>query len=166
MKVLSKTLLAVYLLVLLWLLLFKFSLHFGSVISNYHVRVINLIPFSGASKGNPLEILYNVFAFIPLGLLLYVNFSHHSFKRKLLFILLLSISVEITQYILSIGRTDITDVMTNTFGGYIGLVSYKLAQKHVNTEKLNRFIVIAGTILVVLFLLLRFFIMRVRYQSH
>jgi glycopeptide antibiotics resistance protein len=166
MKALSKTLLAVYLLVLLWLLLFKFSMHPGSVIANYHVRVINLIPLAGASKGNPLELAYNVVAFIPLGLLLGVNFSKTVFRRKLLFILLLSMSVEITQYVLAIGRTDITDVITNTLGGYLGLTLYDLSQKYVDKEKLNRFIVVAGTILVVLFLLLRFFVLRVRYQSH
>lgn len=166
MKKLPKVLLAVYHLVLLWLLLFKFSMHPGSVIANYHVRVINLIPFAGASKDNPLEILYNVFVFIPLGLLLSVNFSRISFRRKLLFILLLSSSVEMTQYVLSIGRTDITDVITNTFGGYLGLVFYDLAQKHVAREKLNRFIVLAGTVLTILPLLLRFFVLRFRYQSH
>lgn len=166
MKVVSKTLLAVYLLVLLWLLLFKFSMHPGSVIANYHIQVINLIPFAGASNGNPLEPIYNVFAFIPLGLLLSVNFYQTDFRRKLLFILLLSISVEITQYVLAIGRTDITDVITNTFGGYLGIALYDLGQKHTDKDKLNRFIVIAGTILMALFLLLRFFVLRVRYQSH
>ncbi len=138
MKELSKTLLAVYLLVLLWLLLFKFSIHPGSVIENYHVRVVNLIPFAGASKGNPLEVIYNVVAFIPLGLLLSVNFSQTAFRRKLLFILLLSTSVEVTQYMLAIGRTDITDVIANTFGGYLGLVLFDLSKKYVNREKLNR----------------------------
>src|ERR1700722_14977767 len=154
MKALSRTLLALYLLVLLWLLLFKFSSHPGSVIANYHIKVINLIPFAGASKGNPLELLYNVIAFIPLGLLLCVNFRQFSFRRKLLFILLLSASVEITQYVLSIGRTDITDIMTNTSGGYLGLMLYDLVRKHVDKEKIDRFIVVVGTILIVLFLLL------------
>ena len=48
MKQLPKILLAIYLVTLLWLVLFKFSLHPGSVIANYHVRVVNLIPFAGA----------------------------------------------------------------------------------------------------------------------
>jgi glycopeptide antibiotics resistance protein len=168
MKTLSKTLLAVYLLVLLWLVLFKFSMHPGSVIENYHVRTINLIPFTGKSNSidNPVESIYNVIAFIPLGLLLGVNFSKTVLRRKLLFVLVLSASVEITQYILAIGRTDITDLITNTVGGYLGLVLYDLSKKYVDKEKLNRFIVIAGTILIVLFLLLRFLVLRVRYQSH
>jgi glycopeptide antibiotics resistance protein len=166
MKVASKTLLAVYLLVLLWLLLFKLSMQPTSVIVNYQIRTINLIPFADVSKGNPLELAYNVIAFIPLGLLLGVNFSKTVFRRKLFFILLLSMSVEITQYILSIGRTDITDVITNTLGGYLGLLLYDLSHKYADKEKLDRFIVVAGTILVVLFLLLRFFALRARYQSH
>lgn len=165
MKELSKPLLAVYLFVLLWLVLFKFSMHPGSVIANYHVRVIDLDPFSGVSKDKPTEILYNVFAFIPLGVLLSVVFKQKNFWHKLIFILFLSISVEITQYVLEIGRTDITDVMTNTVGGYLGLAIYGLAQKHIDKDRLDRFIVLAGTILIVLFLLLRFFVLRFRYQS-
>jgi glycopeptide antibiotics resistance protein len=168
MKALSKTLLAVYLLVLLWLVLFKFSTHPGSVIANYQTRVINLIPFAGKGglKDNPLESIYNVVAFIPLGVLLSVNFNKTFFRRKLLFILLLSTSVEITQYVLAIGRTDITDIITNTLGGCLGLALYDLGQKYVDKEKLNRFIVVAATILIVLFLLLRFLVFKVRYQSH
>jgi glycopeptide antibiotics resistance protein len=103
---------------------------------------------------------------VPLGLLLSVNFDKVIFWKKLLFILLLSISVEITQYALAIGRTDITDVLTNTFGGYLGLALYGLCQKHIDREKLTRFIVITGTILIVLFLLLRFLVLRVSYQGH
>jgi glycopeptide antibiotics resistance protein len=163
MKVLPKTLLAVYLSVLLWLLLFKLSVYFGSVIGGYHVRVINLIPFAGVSKSNPAEVLYNVLVFIPLGLLLRVNFSQTNIWRKLLFVLFLSTSVEITQYALAIGRTDITDVITNTFGGYLGLALYDLGQRRVDKERLNSFIVVVGTILVTVFLLLRFFVLKVRY---
>jgi glycopeptide antibiotics resistance protein len=166
MKAASKTLLTAYLVVLLWLVLFKFSMHPGSVIADYQIRNVNLIPFAGATKGNPLEMVYNVIAFIPLGLLLAVNFNKTDFRRKLLFILLLSISVEITQYVLAIGRTDITDVITNTFGGYIGLVLYALGQKYIAKEKLNGFIIVVGTVLIILFLIFRFLVLRVRYQSH
>lgn len=66
----------------------------------------------------------------------------------------MSLAVEIIQFVFAIGVTDITDVITNTFGGFLGLILYDLSKKYVNNEKLDRFIVVAGTILLIVFILL------------
>ncbi len=166
LKILSRTVLTVYLLVLLWLVLFKFSAHPFSVLSNYQRRSLNLIPFAGTSHGNSYQIVENVIAFIPFGLLLSINFKLTDFWRNLTYIFAFSIAVEIVQYIFAIGSTDITDVITNTVGGLIGLLLYDAANKHIQSEKLDQFIVVTGTVLLILFILLRTLVFRVKYHSH
>jgi glycopeptide antibiotics resistance protein len=166
MKTLSRAVLALYLLVLLWLVLFKFSAHPASILSNYQRRSLNLIPFDGTSRSNFHQIVENVIAFIPFGLLLSVNFKVTDFWRKLSFICALSIIVEITQYVFAIGSTDITDVITNTLGGLIGLLFYDALNKRIQNKKLDRFLGMSIAILLILFIILRTLIFRVRYHSH
>lgn len=163
MKTLSKIALALYLLTLLWLVLFKFSFDLPSVVLDHQSRSLNLIPFAGASQDNLREMVSNLVVFIPFGLLLSVNLKRANFWRKVFFIFIFSLVVEVIQFILAIGTTDITDVITNTFGGLLGLVLYDLGKKYVNSEKLDRFIVVAGMILLILLILLRVFFLRVKY---
>ncbi|HEX9503339.1 MAG TPA: VanZ family protein [Patescibacteria group bacterium] len=80
MKLLSKTLLALYLLILLWLVLFKFSLDLSSVL-DYQTRSLNLIPFADFSRNSLREMIFNFAVFIPFGLLLSVNLKRANFWR-------------------------------------------------------------------------------------
>lgn len=165
MKSLSKALLALYLLIMLWLVLFKFSFNL-SLILDYQIRSINLIPFAFVNeRGNLREIIYNCVVFIPFGLLLSVSFKRVNFWRKLACVLVFSLIAEITQFVFAIGATDITDLITNTLGGFLGLILYDLSNKYINNVKLDRFIVLAGTILLVLFILLRVLFFNLSYQS-
>jgi glycopeptide antibiotics resistance protein len=86
-------------------------------------------------------------------LLLAVNFKHLGLWRKLLVLLVFSLTMEVTQYIFAIGASDITDVVTNTAGGLIGLTTYALGGKFISQESLDRFILTVGGVLLVLFLL-------------
>lgn len=162
-KLLSKTVLALYLLILLWLVLFKFSYNLSSVLIDYQTRGLNLIPFAGSSWGNVKEMIDNLVAFVPFGLLLSVNLKRATLWRKLALMFIVSLAVEMTQFVLAIGITDITDVITNTFGGFIGLILYDLCNKYVDNEKLDRFIVVTVASVLIVFLLLRIFVFRVRY---
>jgi glycopeptide antibiotics resistance protein len=149
---LPRVLLAVYSAVLLWLLLFKFSVNIAAVL-HYEHRSVNLVPFSRAS-GSSGEIVDNVLVFIPFGLLLGVNCKRLDLWRKLVFVLVFSLTVEVLQYIFAIGASDITDVITNTFGGLIGLLAYELGSRHIREESLDRFIVLVGTAFLAVFLFL------------
>ena len=157
-KILSGCLLTLYLMVLLWLVLFKLKVNISSVF-NYHHRSLNLIPFAAPAKVNGEisfgEIIFNCLFFIPFGLLLNVNFKKPGFLTKLAFIMIFSVTVELIQFIFAIGATDITDVITNTLGGFIGLALYTLCNKYINNEKLDRVINSIGAVLFVLFMLAR-----------
>ncbi len=80
-KILSRGLLALYLVTLIWLVLFKLQYNILSVF-NYHQRSLNLTPFT--ATGNFREMIDNVIIFIPFGLLLNVNFKEIGFLPNLL----------------------------------------------------------------------------------
>jgi glycopeptide antibiotics resistance protein len=163
MKSLSKAVFGLYLLTLLWLVLFKFSYDFSSVLLDHQARSLNLIPFLGSSQGNMHEMIDNFVVFIPLGLLLGINLKKVTFWRKLAFISIFSLAVEILQFIFAIGITDITDVITNTFGGLVGLLVYDLGKRYVDNKKLDLFITVVGMVLLIILILLRVFVFRVKY---
>ena len=165
MKSLAKALLAMYLLILVWLVLFKFTLDLSPIL-DYQTRSLNLIPFAGLSRNNLRETIYNFVVFIPFGLLLSVNLKRANFWRRLAIILGFSLAAEITQFVFAIGITDITDVITNTAGGFLGLILYDLLNTVVDTKKLDRSIVIAGTILLALFVLLLGFLLSHHVSYH
>ena len=69
-----------------------------------------------------------------------------------------SFLLETTQYVLAIGRSDITDVLTNTVGGLLGLIVYLMVARLIgNRIKANRlFSILAGIVSVVVIVLLSF----------
>jgi D-alanyl-D-alanine carboxypeptidase (penicillin-binding protein 5/6) len=147
-KVVSKIVLALYLIALLWLILFKFSLNV-SLAAHYQTG-LNLIPFADASRGNPSEMIANFVVFMPFGLLLGVNLKRSALWRKFAFIFGFSFVVELIQLVFSIGAADVTDVITNSLGGLLGLLLYDLGSRYVHDQKLDRRIVIAGAVLLML----------------
>jgi glycopeptide antibiotics resistance protein len=151
-KSLSKILLAAYTGILLWLILFKFSVHIGAVL-HYDKRSVNVVPFS-TSSGSRSEMIENVLVFIPFGVLLGVNCKRLQLWRKLLIVFVFSFSAEAIQYIFAIGASDITDVITNTLGGLLGLMAYDLGRRRIRQESLDRLIVAGSTALLAVFLLL------------
>jgi glycopeptide antibiotics resistance protein len=166
-RLLARILFAVYLIILAWLILFKFSIHIAAVL-HYDKRSLNFDPFSRAS-GSAGESVDNVLVFIPFGLLLSVNFKGLRFWSKLLVVLGVSITAETIQYLFAIGATDITDVITNTLGGLIGIVGYDISSKYVDRERLDGFIVVAGSVVLGLCVLLLIVVEvrhGVRYHRH
>ena len=63
----------------------------------------------------------NVLVFMPLGFLTPLLFSKaNSFKRILLMSILVSGCIELSQFILGVGISDIDDVILNVAGGVLG----------------------------------------------
>ena len=70
--------------------------------------------------------------FVPFGFLLCAVLQRVEKKRALWCLLLIvcaSVFLEIAQFILAVGTSDITDVLLNTLGGVIGLGAYYLLAK-------------------------------------
>lgn len=149
----------VYFIVLFWILLFKLGVHFSSM---GKISRINLIPFSKPSMSHGKidfsEMILNVLIFVPLGLYAGILFERWVFVKKLLLFFLISLIIEVLQFVFRLGAADITDIITNTLGGIIGLMIFKLIEKLLtNSAQAHKFInIIAtiGTVLIILFLIL------------
>jgi glycopeptide antibiotics resistance protein len=166
---LTKALFIIYLLALFWILLLKLGVRFTYMRN----RSINLIPFREPlilnGKPDAGEVILNVVIFVPLGIYAGVLFKEWTFGKKLFSFFLVSLLVEGLQFILNVGAFDITDIITNTLGGIIGLIIFYVIEKLFNNSiKAQRFINIMaaiGTILmIVLLLLLKLNMLPVRYQ--
>ena len=158
-----------YLVALCWILLFKLGVRF-SYMGN---RRVNLIPFSEPlilnGKIDVGEIILNVVIFVPLGVYTGILFERWIFGRKLFFLFLISLIVEGLQFILAVGAFDITDIITNTLGGIIGLTIFKAIEKAFNNSvKAQKFINIISAVgtalMILLLLLLKMNMLPVRYQ--
>lgn len=150
---LTFVLLAIYLLALTWLILFKLQF---SIPDMDEGRIINLIPLLGSFDDNGIirfsEIRVNILAFIPLGIYICMLKAPWSFVKKLFAIVGLTFAFEIIQFIFAIGRADITDVLSNTLGGIVGIGIYTLLSRGLKgrTNKVINVLAAVFTILVLL----------------
>lgn len=114
---------------LLWNILFKYVSPIEVFSCNrYFSRTINLIPFNDIIQGNynKLDLFGNIILFVPLGIYISILLDKNKTLKNILIILIVSLVFESCQYIFGIGATDITDIITNTFGGVIGIYVYKM----------------------------------------
>ena len=147
---LTRILFAVYFLILVWILLFKMSFSLDEL---YKSRSINLIPFMGSVVVNGRiyinEIIDNILVFIPLGIYICMLKEEWSILRKISVGFFVSLGIEVLQFILAIGATDITDLIGNTLGGIIGIGVFYLFSK-VFKNKTNKIINILALIVTIL----------------
>lgn len=141
-----------YLVVLVWIILFKLSFSIRELDT---IRSINLIPFYYAtSVGTHFhlkEVLENVLIFAPFGIYLCMLRQESTFPQKAALILGTSLALETAQFILSIGASDITDLITNTLGGILGIGIYHLFVRLLgNRERANTVMTILAAIVTVL----------------
>ena len=160
MRALSATLFAAYLFILLWVVLFKFAYDPVAVLRESHTRGVNWVPFTQAYYS---EMIANFVAFVPFGVMLGVNFKRARFGNMAAAIFAFSLAVEIAQYALALGITDVTDVITNTLGGCTGLAAYAAARSVARGKYLDEAVFAAGTLILLTLLYLRVFVFVVRY---
>ena len=153
---LATILFLIYLALLVWIILFKLQF---SISDLDKVRSINLIPFHydkevGAAF-HLTEVLENFLIFVPMGIYLQMLLPRTKLYVKFMLIAGTSFLLEIMQYILAVGRSD---VLTNTAGGLLGLAVYSMVARLIgNRIKANRlFSILAGIVSVVVIGLLGF----------
>ena len=119
-RTLERIALGVYVLVLVWVVLLK--LHTDGFDDLLGRRSLNLVPFGGTGSGGlgSSEVAVNVLAFVPFGALLYLAARRRTLARLLLPVVGVSVAFEAVQYVVGIGATDVTDVLTNAAGGLLG----------------------------------------------
>lgn len=72
------------------------------------------------------EVIMNVVAFIPVGLMLGFSFPSSNWKKVLIAAFFLSISIEVLQFCMMCGFSELDDVIHNTLGCIIGYGLYSL----------------------------------------
>jgi len=153
----------IYLLVLTWILLFKLGVNFTYM----NARSVNLVPFHG-SLDLP-ELILNLVIFVPLGIYVGVLFEGWTLVKKFSFFFLVSLVIEVVQFVLAIGAFDITDIIMNTVGGIIGFIIVSIIGRiFSNPTKAHQFIntvAAIGTLAIVaLLFLLKLNLLPLRYQ--
>ena len=120
----------VYIIMLTWLILFKFVTNFKDL---PQLRSINLVPFRESVIVNGRidfdEIIYNILVFVPMGIFVCILKPNWTFIQKVLPEFIFSLIFEVLQYIFAIGASDITDVIGNTLGGVIGIGAFAVIEK-------------------------------------
>ncbi|HXD28154.1 MAG TPA: VanZ family protein [Arthrobacter sp.] len=110
----------VYLLLLLWVVLFKLGVPF---IGDDDLRRLKPVPFAaggGVSANTPFELGVNVLLFVPFGLYLGLLAPRWPWWKAVGVIASASLLLEVAQYVLAIGVSDVTDVLVNSIGGLAG----------------------------------------------
>lgn len=124
------------------------------------VRSINLIPFyydkEIGTSFHLKEVFENLLIFVPMGIYLQMLLPKCWFHGKLIIIAGTSILLEVAQYVLAIGRSDITDLITNFMGGLLGLALYgtmaRLLKNRDTADKLFFILAVIVSVVVVGFL--------------
>jgi glycopeptide antibiotics resistance protein len=109
-------------------------------------RSINLIPFysireyiSGSSANLKRfafsNVVGNIAVFIPIGIYLPLFKNDKRVITNLLFIFIVSLFVEIIQWLFGIGTSDIDDIILNCLGGWVGILGYKFLLFILRDEK-------------------------------
>lgn len=144
----TKILFIIYLIALFEIIVFKLEIPFTKM---GYLRSINLIPFSESLIVNGVidfsEIFMNMIIFIPLGIYIEMLFSKWSTIKKISVIFIVTLICEISQFIMAIGASDITDIINNTLGGIIGLlIMYILVKLFKDKHKIYKLMNIVATI--------------------
>lgn len=127
MKKVQKTLVPVmfilYLLSLIWVIVFKANRDLLVYGGEPEFRQISFYLYF-----NGKETLLNIAAFVPAGLFLMLLPRQGKILPACVGSFLLSLAFEVTQYILMLGTSDLTDLLTNTLGGIFGVGAFFLCQ--------------------------------------
>ncbi|MDF2934608.1 MAG: VanZ family protein [Chryseobacterium sp.] len=136
-QILFYSILIVYIFLFTKLLLFKQVTPIELFSSERTVtRALEVIPFKTISEYlfsthfnlwiALMEIAGNIVLFIPLGMYVQMFKRNKKTLNCVTLICVISLCVEITQYILGIGYSDIDDIILNTIGGLLGVFIYRI----------------------------------------
>lgn len=120
-----------YVLVVVALTMFKGYFTIGKLWRTevHHTRAVELVPFDELLRAPTafttiFGYVGNIGLFIPLGVLIFCLLRQrgvvHGLAKTALICAAGSLCIEVTQYILANGYSDIDDLMCNSFGGFLG----------------------------------------------
>lgn len=110
-----------YLVMLVWIVLWKLELPYVGEGELRHIKLVPFAPTTEDGASEPFEVVANVALFVPFGLYLGLLVPSWPWWKLTSVVAGSSLALEVTQWVLSIGSCDITDLIVNTAGGLAGL---------------------------------------------
>ena len=91
---------------------------------------VEFVPFWNYNEYFTMDVLYesllNIVMFIPVGFCTSVFLKRPLLVKIFLLSMVLSCSIEVTQYLLKCGFCETNDIMNNSVGGVLGYLLYKV----------------------------------------
>ncbi|MFD6054205.1 VanZ family protein [Agromyces sp. NPDC060279] len=116
----AAALFAAYLVLLVWLVLWKLQLPWEAVPVQRSLKLVPFVAAEGYGASAVREVAGNVAVFVPFGLGLARLRPRLGWRRITAAAAGLSAGLELAQFALAVGHTDLTDVLTNTAGALLG----------------------------------------------
>lgn len=152
LNILSIILFCIYILLLIWIVLFKCNIYLSITNGYFEFKTLTLkerfdyylIPFIDYINNDSTQTfikfkdgILNVFVFIPLGLYLSFFIKNNKFIKVIIYTFLISLLFEIIQLFSLLGSFQTEDLILNTFSGLLGYIIYKIIYKEKNIKVLN-----------------------------
>ena len=152
LNILSIILFCIYILLLIWIVLFKCNIYLSITNGYFEFKTLTLkerfdyylIPFIDYFNNDSTQTfikfkdgILNVFVFIPLGLYLSFFIKKNKFINVIIYTFLISLLFEIIQLFSLLGSFQTEDLILNTFSGLLGYIIYKIIYKEKNIKVLN-----------------------------
>ena len=136
LRILGKFLFVVYIIFLLYFLIFSDWYGRSGIMEDYHY---NLVPFQEIKRfweyrellgiWSVVNLLGNVLIFLPLGFFEPMASYRRSFLGTAFDGFLISMLVEVFQFISKVGRFDVDDLLLNTLGVVLGYLIFLLCNR-------------------------------------
>ena len=152
LNILSIILFCIYILLLIWIVLFKCNIYLSITNGYFEFKTLTLkerfdyylIPFIDYINNDSTQTfiklkdgILNVFVFIPLGLYLSFFIKKNKFIKVIFYTFLISLLFEIIQLFSLLGSFQTEDLILNIFSGLLGYIIYKIIYKEKNIKVLN-----------------------------
>lgn len=111
----------VYLVLLAWVVVWKLQVPYVGEGALRHIKLVPFAPTAEDGASEPFEVIANVVLFVPFGVYLGLLAPSRPWWKLAGVVAGSSLALEVTQWILSVGSCDITDLVVNTAGGLAGL---------------------------------------------
>lgn len=152
LNILSIILFCIYILLLIWIVLFKCNIYLSITNGYFEFKTLTLkerfdyylIPFIDYINNDSTQTfikfkdgILNVIVFIPLGLYLSFFIKNNKFIKVIFYTFLISLLFEIIQLFSLLGSFQTEDLILNLVAGLLGYIIYKIIYKEKNIKVLN-----------------------------
>ena len=152
LNILSIILFCIYILLLIWIVLFKCNIYLSITNGYFEFKTLTLkerfdyylIPFIDYFNNDSTQTfikfkdgILNVIVFIPLGLYLSFFIKNNKFIKVIFYTFLISLLFEIIQLFSLLGSFQTEDLILNLVAGLLGYIIYKIIYKEKNIKVLN-----------------------------